>query len=255
MKITLTGLVIPWLLLSNSSVNAADPNIPDHEWSANIGLTSDYLFRGMSRSSEDPAIQGGIDYKNVLYGFRAGMWASSIEFDSRASNDSSVEIDLYGGYFGRFSSDVTWDIVGVYQLFPDQNVDFRSGDFEYFEIDGELAYTFTNHLYVPTVSANIAYSPEYFGEDDDSIYLSTGIDFKLPEKFGFYSRVGYLDVSGGETNPRGYDYAHYQIGLTKTLGIVTLDLSWNDAENGCEQVSMSGKDYCQAAVFSVLSFW
>jgi uncharacterized protein (TIGR02001 family) len=33
-----------------------------HSFTANVGLTSDYLFRGISQTGHDPAIQGGFDY-------------------------------------------------------------------------------------------------------------------------------------------------------------------------------------------------
>src|SRR6185437_12234796 len=47
--------------------------------SANVGLTTDYVFRGISQSGEEPAIQGGVDF--TCGRFYAGVWGSSIDFD------------------------------------------------------------------------------------------------------------------------------------------------------------------------------
>ena len=33
-----------------------------HEWSANMAVLTEYQFRGITQSNEDPAIQVGIDY-------------------------------------------------------------------------------------------------------------------------------------------------------------------------------------------------
>ena len=56
----------------------AAPAAPAEErkftWSFNIDGTSDYIFRGISQTDNDPAIQGGLDASyGILY---AGWWAS-----------------------------------------------------------------------------------------------------------------------------------------------------------------------------------
>ena len=45
--------------------------------SANVALTTDYRFRGISQSGGDPALQGGFDVAHDS-GFYVGTWASSI---------------------------------------------------------------------------------------------------------------------------------------------------------------------------------
>ena len=49
------------------------------EASANVTLTSDYRFRGISQTGEDAAIQGGFDL-GFEPGFYIGTWASSVDF-------------------------------------------------------------------------------------------------------------------------------------------------------------------------------
>jgi uncharacterized protein (TIGR02001 family) len=59
----------------------------------NVTLQSDYIFRGISQTSRDPALQGSINYSDKT-GFYAGVWASNVEFNG----PENVEIDLYAGW-------------------------------------------------------------------------------------------------------------------------------------------------------------
>ena len=60
-----------------------------------VGVLSDYRFRGISLSNRDPAVQGGIDAA-FSSGFFVGTWASNIA----DYGGSKVEVDLYAGYGG-----------------------------------------------------------------------------------------------------------------------------------------------------------
>jgi uncharacterized protein (TIGR02001 family) len=65
----------------------------EFDLSANIGIVSDYRFRGISLSDRDPALQGGLDLA-MRSGFFVGAWASTIADYAGAE----AELDLYGGY-------------------------------------------------------------------------------------------------------------------------------------------------------------
>lgn len=68
----------------------AAPEARQFAWSFNVGGYSDYVFRGISQTDEDPTIQGSIDFTYGL--FYAGAWASGLDF-TPAGNDANVEID------------------------------------------------------------------------------------------------------------------------------------------------------------------
>ncbi len=200
-----------------------------HSFSANTALTTNYLFRGISQTDNNPAIQGGFDYAYETGGFAdvyAGVWASNLEFQAGASDPASIEIDYYGGLTGEFSNGVSWDVGGLYYHYPGQNEDV-SGDYDYIEGYGNLGYTF-DAMYEPTVGVGFAYSPDFFGEDGDGIYVNGTLDFALPKGFGLGFLVGYQDVEGDKTTPAGFDYSHYSVSLSKDVSILNLSLSWND---------------------------
>ncbi|MDD3529832.1 MAG: TorF family putative porin, partial [Gallionellaceae bacterium] len=46
-----------------------------HSITGNLAFVSDYAFRGISQTDEDPAIQGGFDYAHAS-GFYLGVWGS-----------------------------------------------------------------------------------------------------------------------------------------------------------------------------------
>src|SRR5687767_6006170 len=62
--------------------------------SAEVGIVSDYRFRGISLSGRDPAVQGGvmIEHQSGAY---AGIWASSLDKDDAGA---STELNVYAGY-------------------------------------------------------------------------------------------------------------------------------------------------------------
>lgn len=72
--------------------------------SANVALTTDYVWRGVSQNKEDPALQGGFDYSHDT-GFYAGVWGSNVSF-----GEASTELDFYGGWASEFDNGFDVDL-------------------------------------------------------------------------------------------------------------------------------------------------
>ena len=90
------------LLALFAAFAAVAPAISHADVAFNVGLTSDYRYRGISQSRLKPALQGGVDYSNGP--FYLGAWASSIKWiKDIPGGDAGVEIDLYGGYKGAIT--------------------------------------------------------------------------------------------------------------------------------------------------------
>jgi len=209
---------------------AAAPASP-HTWSANVGLFTEYVFRGVTNSNEDPAIQGGFDYAHSS-GFFAGVWASNIEIDATSGDTASIEIDYYAGFGGSFANGTGWEVGFIYYHYPEQD-DEGTADYDYIEGYGTLSHTWEDVSLSPSLEASIYYSPDYFGEDGDGVYVTSTFGITLPHDFAPYVTVGWQDIDGDETSgPAGYD------------------LSWQDATDltGCD-------DACEAVVFSITSSW
>lgn len=91
-----------------------------HSLSANVGLTSDYIFRGISQTGGDPAIQGGVDYAHSS-GFYLGTWGSNVGWieDFQGYESGNLEIDLYGGFRSSIGkTDFTYDLGAIRYFYP-----------------------------------------------------------------------------------------------------------------------------------------
>jgi uncharacterized protein (TIGR02001 family) len=101
-----------------SPLLAADPKAPEPDFTitGNLGLVSDYVFRGISQTDNGPAIQGGFDYSHKS-GLYVGTWGSNVS--SWASlNGSGAEIDIYGGFKGLLPSEISYDIGVIAYRYP-----------------------------------------------------------------------------------------------------------------------------------------
>ena len=92
---------------------------PDWTFTSNIGLFSQYVFRGVSQTNEKPAVQGGFDLGHKS-GFYVGTWASNISWlsDSAPGVSASMEWDWYGGYKGSLPADFGYDLGVLYYWYP-----------------------------------------------------------------------------------------------------------------------------------------
>ena len=90
---------------------AADPSV-----SFNIGAVSDYRYRGYSQSRLQPAVQGGMDV--TAGAWYLGAWASSIKWVKDGGGDSSVGVDLYGGYKGEVKDAFAYDLGVLTYVYP-----------------------------------------------------------------------------------------------------------------------------------------
>lgn len=122
-----SALVGTGFLASTAASFAADaaPPAPDYTLTANVGLYSQYVFRGMTQTNGDPAIQGGFDFAHSS-GFYLGTWASNISWLKENATTAggtagtykgggSLEWDFYGGYKGTIG-DFGYD-VGLLQYY------------------------------------------------------------------------------------------------------------------------------------------
>jgi uncharacterized protein (TIGR02001 family) len=131
-KIVLASLVAlgltPALSFAQQPASDAPAPTPEHNITGNIGLFSQYIFRGLTQTDRNPALQGGFDYAHSS-GLYAGTWASNISWlkenfstppsaiGGTYSRGGSLEWDFYGGYKGTVG-DFGYDIGTLYYWYP-----------------------------------------------------------------------------------------------------------------------------------------
>ena len=182
----------------------------------NITLTSDYVFRGVSQTDENPAVQGGFDVSgDLLY---AGVWGSNANY-----GDASGEFDVYVGLtkdFGSMSLDlgaVHYDYPGnssnntedVYVIAGFGSVEvgfYQTTSADWFGVDNGAGTTYTYGAYSlalnETISASFSYGQTAIAGDgnDTGDYADTktaigfplfGVDVELA-----YTTTSYDDPAG-----------------------------------------------------------
>ena len=79
----------------------------------NVGVVSDYIYRGITQTTHAPALQGGVDYAHAS-GLYAGAWGSNVKWikDSGAiaTGDANVELDTYFGFKNTIATDLSYDV-------------------------------------------------------------------------------------------------------------------------------------------------
>lgn len=100
---------------------SAEAPASPHTLTGNVGFFSQYIFRGLTQTDRDPALQAGFDYGHAS-GFYAGTWASNISWlrdFGTYSGGGSLEWDFYGGFKGAFGkSDFGYDVGLLYYYYP-----------------------------------------------------------------------------------------------------------------------------------------
>lgn len=170
-----------FLLSTTQPVLAQDQHSeeePSIELSSNIGVVSDYRFRGISLSDRDPAIQGGIDL-TAPSGLFAGVWASSIAPYGGAEG----EVDLYVGYGAEIGS-LEYSVTANAYLYPGgQGVNY-----------GELQANLGKTLGPVKLGAEVAYVPDQKNTQGGNVYLGMSLDVPLGKTpLILKSRGGYED--------------------------------------------------------------
>lgn len=195
-----------------------------HTISANVTLTSQYIFRGLSQTNGDPAIQGGFDYSHSS-GFYIGTWASSISWltDSPIATgykSSSLEWDFYGGFKGTFGkSDFGFDVGLLQYYYPgshDTTLYPGTVKANTLEAYGALSWKW--------LSAKYSYSLDNktFGVGDSSgtWYLDLSVNVPITDKFSLQAHWGKQKFSGntgGVSNDSLASYEDWKIGATYSL--------------------------------------
>ncbi|MDR3453733.1 MAG: TorF family putative porin [Rhodoferax sp.] len=201
---------------------AAAAPTPDYTLAYNVGVVTDYRYRGLSQSSKDPALQGGIDFTHKS-GFYLGTWGSTIHWtqdDAKVyglnpgatdSGSNHVEIDLYGGYKGQITKDLSYDVGLLQYWYPGnqyQNI-VQSANVNTLEIYGALTYSLFTLKYSSSLTNIFG-----FVDSKNSGYVDLSANFDLGNGFSLTPHVGHQTIKNTETS----DYTDYSLALNKDFG-------------------------------------
>jgi uncharacterized protein (TIGR02001 family) len=220
---------------AGSVAHAEDAPPPDNVIAYNVGIASDYRYRGISQTRFDPALQGGVDYTNNPTGLYAGTWLSTIKwikdyvntFGGGVSGKGPVEWDLYGGKRGDIGAGFNYDVGGLYYYYPGNNYNAvaPNKNANTFELYGQVGYGPGYLKYSHSITT-------LFGTFDskNSGYLDLGVNPDLGGGFTLNLHAGHQRVAGTGGPGAGlsnsfYSYTDWKVGVTKAFDPIGLSVS------------------------------
>jgi uncharacterized protein (TIGR02001 family) len=183
----------------------------ENSFTANAGVTNNYLWRGLEQTNGDAAVSGGIDYTDSS-GFYLGGWVSNANW----ADGMSYELDIYGGYSAELDS-FSYDVGFVHYAYPD-SVD----DVDFTEVNARFSFSVFSLSYAVLADAEGV----DFGDDS---YISADATFELTESLNLTFNVG----TGTDNFYAGESFFHYGASLNKdefTFGVSKTDLDDDDVK-------------------------
>lgn len=187
------------------------PSAAHAELSGNIGVVSQYIFRG-GVENDNASVNGGFDWADDR-GFYLGYWGGALGYTDEP-NANGIENNYYGGYAGE-AGPVSFDIgVLYYHLL---NVD-----------DADVA-EITAAVGIGPFSASASYLTDdvVWGNQGD-VYWALAYDAELPMGFSFNATAGYYTYEdSGEFIPssaKSSNFRHLDITLAHPVGDTGADM-------------------------------
>lgn len=222
MKKNLLTLAVAGALASPLFANAAEPT-PEHSFTGNFTIASEYMYRGIAQTNRKPALQGGFDYAHSS-GLYAGVWGSNISWLSDLGGiSSSIELDVYGGYKGSVG-DFSYDLGVLTYNYPGS---YPTGfvDADTTEVYASLGWQWLSAKYSHVTSSHIFGWVGTGGEKTrGSGYLELNATFDLGDGWGVTGHVGRQKIK----HFSDASYTDWKIGVTKDVGFGVVGLAYVD---------------------------
>lgn len=224
----LTGLSTVAFAADEPAAEAPEPS----PVTANVTITNDYRYRGITQSNYQPAIQGGFDYAHES-GLYIGNWNSTINWVSNTTNNgikAPIEMDFYGGFKKELIAEGFASDFGVLQYYypqtggnynlamvnPNTTELYVAQNFTFGPVTGfvKVNYSLTNIFGIPQSSGS--FYPDLTVNYDTGIW---GISLN--------GHVGYQKVAGQPGSQNGVStayagnslsYTDFKLGATKDFG-------------------------------------
>lgn len=187
---------------------------------------SDYRFRGASLSDGRPEPQIHLAYDDPT-GWYAGAFASGVALKDE-QNNSNVQLMGYGGYSGRWRSELTWEIGALKSFF------LQTATYNYAEIFAGLASD--------NIKGRVYVSPDYFGKHATTLYAELNGTYPLKQSLRLLGHIGWLQIfqkpEGFASNPtRQFDFS---IGVGTALADWNFQIEWSAGHKNDEASQFYG---------------
>ncbi len=201
---TTQKMVLAALAFSGAAFAQTKAPEPDYTLSYNVGVVTDYRYRGISQSRLKPALQGGADFAHKS-GFYLGTWASTIKWIKDAGGGAGAEWDIYGGYKGT-AGPIGYDVGVLRYQYPSHDL----------AVSPNTTELYAAGTYGP---ATLKYSHAVtnlfgFADSKGSSYLDLSATFDMGNGWSVVPHVGHQKVK----NFSPASYTDYSVTVGKDFG-------------------------------------
>ena len=226
-------------LPSAAPAPAPAPVVSMFDFAAGGKVMTDYNFRGISQSDRKPSgtayFEGRLNV-NETFQFYVATQAWAVKLPT----DPSAEVDIYGGVRATFGA-LAFDLGVMRYWYPGETEYLAAGwvkSADFTEVYGKATYTF-NEMF--TFGANVFYSPNWLNTGATGTYVSGTAKVTLPYDFSVSGELGRYFL--GTTDSfyaftRLPDYTYWNLGLTYTYKVLSLDLRYHDTDLSKTQCSL-----------------
>lgn len=206
-----------------ASALAQEAPASPHQFSGTATVVSDYIFRGLTQTWGQPAVQGSIDYAHSS-GLYASLWASTIS--KKVIAGSNVEIDLALGYKGAINEDWSYGAGLLSIYYPGGNwnevrhTPVPSQKYDFTEANAFIAYKWVNVKYSQTLNDLLGFNQKtgFTSGTAGSNYLEINADIPLMDTgvvLGLHAGRQDIKAKYNPGAPIDPDFTDYRISLTK----------------------------------------
>jgi len=201
------------IVLATAVASVLTSGIAAADLTANATIASNYIWRGVSQTTDQAAGQGGIDFD--IAGLYVGTWVSNVNFGA----DDGYEMDVYAGW--GFETDVIGIDLGVisyqYPVTP---------DFNFTEVYASGTISIVTVGVATTVDAAAGNDGGAFDAGD--LYVNGSVDFTLGKSDISLYAGSYAFDNDGTVTGGDLDYTHY--GASIGAGGFALAFDKNDLD-------------------------
>jgi uncharacterized protein (TIGR02001 family) len=185
------------------------------EFSAVVSVSSNYFYRGYSKSANDVTARGNVEYQPRSW-FYVGSWISRVDFDDQGFDDrSNVEFYPYVGV--NFKLNDSWRLESSISRYVYDGQLFGK-DSDYNEYSAAVHFS-------DLITARLAVADDLYHRGDAAIdYELTG-RYPITEKLEASAGLGYNDAKP----VLEYNTLYWNIGLTWFFKYGALDFRYVDA--------------------------
>lgn len=191
---------------------AAAGEAGDDPFSAEIGVTSDYVYRGLSFSDGGPAVQASATW-TPRAGLHIDAWASSIDFGPGDPTDAELSATL--GYEFE-TGPIILDTGVTYIAYPGAP---RGGHYDYVELYGSARTVLAGG----EVTGALHYTPRYSGDAGPALFSDIEGNWLLGAGVSGVAVIGLAHLASAA----GGDYVYWQAGLAAEAFGLTFDLRYH----------------------------